>query len=138
MLALLYQANRPPVYALPNWSRAGLLSVRVEGSLYFANAEHVRDGMIELIRKQKNLHVLLIECTAMRDLEYTGMEALIDVAHDLRANGMNMWLTGLDDEPKNMLRNRMRLRRTPGVYFFSDIRQALRFYDDSHSAQQAA
>ena len=94
--------------------------------------------MIELIRKQKNLHVLLIECTAMRDLEYTGMEALIDVAHDMRANGMNMWLTGLNDEPKNMLRNRMRLRRTPGVYFFSDIRQALKFYDDSHVAQQAA
>ena len=66
------------------------------------------------------------------------MEALIDVAHDLRANGMNMWLTGLPDEPKSMLRSRMRLRRTAGVYFFSDIRQALKFYDDSHGTQQAA
>ena len=140
MLALLYQANRPPVYELRNWSRQGLLSIRVEGSLYFANSEHVRERIIELVHEHQNqeFHVLLIQSSAMRDLEYTGMEALIDIARDIRANGANLWLTGMNEEPKTMLRNRMRLRRAPGVYFFSDIRQALKFYDDSHGVQQAA
>jgi MFS superfamily sulfate permease-like transporter len=140
MLALLYQANRPPVYELRNWSRHGLLSIRVEGSLYFANSEHVRERITELFHEHQDqpIHVVLIESSAMRDLEYTGMESLIDIARELRANGANLWLTGMNDEPKGMLRHRMRLRRAPGVYFFSDIRQALKFYDDSHGARQAA
>jgi len=92
----------------------------------------------ELVKQRKNLRVLVFESTAIRDLEYTGMEALIDMARDMRANGTNLWVTGLTDEPKAMLRSRIHVRHAPGVYFFTDIRQALRFYDESHGIKQAA
>ena len=128
---MLYQANRPPIYELKNWSRPGLLSVRLEGALYFANAERVRDRITEIVEERKGLRVLLLESSAIRDLEYTGMEALIDMARDMRAKGTNLWLAGLNEEPKDMLRRRIHMQRVPGVYFFPDIRNALRFYDES-------
>jgi len=139
MLTLLYEANRPPVYELPNWNRPALLAMRMEGALHFANAERVRDRVAEALAKRPGtLRVLMLECSGIRDLEYSGMEAIVDIARDLRLFASNLWLAGLNESPKGMLRARLHIRSVPGVYCFADIRQALRFYDESNDARARA
>lgn len=66
------------------------------------------------------------------------MEAIVDIARDLRANSINLWLAGLNESPKGMLRARLHIRSVPGVHCFADIHQALRFYDESNDAQARA
>ena len=44
----------------------------------------------------------------------------------------------MNGEPKRCCATACAYAGHPVVYFFSDIRQALKFYDDSHGVQQAA
>jgi len=114
LLALLYQANRPPVYTLgrkpgTNLFRPlsaehagdetfpGLLIVRTEGRIYFANAQRVGDGMWPLIHATQP-RVLLLDCSAVPDIEYTALRMLTDAEETLREHGTTLWLAGLNPE----------------------------------------
>jgi high affinity sulfate transporter 1 len=113
LLTLFYQANHPPVYALV-YDRAGdlfrraapgetderfprLLMLGTEGRLTFANAETVRDKMRALIA-QAQPDVIILECEAIPDIEYTALLMLIEDEQDLRRRGIALWLAAVNPE----------------------------------------
>ena len=94
LLALAQQAYNPPVYALgrkrgtevfrahskehpddETWP--GLLILRIEGRLFFANAQRVGDKMRPLVEQAKP-SVVLLDCSAVFDIEYTALKMLIE------------------------------------------------------------
>jgi high affinity sulfate transporter 1 len=111
VLTLIYQANRPPVYAVAYnpaqrvFRRAGdhegdetypgLLMLRVEGRLMFANAENVGDRIRALV-EQANPRVIVLECSAILDVEYTALVALAAAEQRLRDRGVTLWLAGVN------------------------------------------
>ena len=114
LLALSYQAYDPPVYALgrkratdvfrppspehpddETWP--GLLLVRTEGRLFFANAQRVGDKMWTLIR-QAMPSVVVIDCSAIFDIEYTALKMLGEAIENLRRNGVTLWLAALSPD----------------------------------------
>lgn len=113
LVTLMYQANHPPVYALAyNREKAifrragehegdetfpGLLLLRTEGRLTFANAERVRDEMRALL-PEAGLRVVVIECSAIPDIEYTALLMLIEAERNLRERGIMLWLAGLNPD----------------------------------------
>ncbi len=111
MLTLLYQANHPPVYALA-WNRAqrifrragedasdetfaGLLRLRTEGRLYFANAANAAERMQALVA-QAQPRVIALECSAIPDIEYTALMMLTQAEQKLRARGVTLWLVAVN------------------------------------------
>jgi MFS superfamily sulfate permease-like transporter len=111
MLTLLYQANHPPVYALA-WNRAqrifrragedpsdetfaGLLMLRTEGRLYFANAANAAERMQALVA-QAQPRVIALECSAIPDIEYTALMMLTQAEQTLRARGVTLWLVAVN------------------------------------------
>lgn len=120
LLALAHQAYNPPVYALgrkrgttvfrprtpehgedETWP--GLLILRTEGRLFFANAERVADRMRPLV-DQARPRVLLLDCRAIIDIEYTALRMLVDADEKLRAEGITLWLAGLNPQVLDMVR----------------------------------
>jgi anti-anti-sigma factor len=114
LLALAQQAYNPPVYVLgrkrdTNVFRAlsqehpddetfpGLLIVRTEGRLFFANAERVGDQVRPLI-EQARPSVVLIDLSAVFDLEYTALKMLIEAEERARRDGIELWLAALNPE----------------------------------------
>jgi high affinity sulfate transporter 1 len=113
VLTLMYQANNPAVYAVV-YDREqrlfhregdneaaetfpGLLILRVEGRLMFANAEHVGDEMRALLAAaQPPPRVLVLECSAILDIEYTALVALAAAEQRLRGRGVELWLAGVN------------------------------------------
>jgi SulP family sulfate permease len=113
MLTLMYQANHPTVYALA-WNRAqrmfrragddpddetfpGLLILRTEGRLYFANAANVGEKMQALVAQtQPPPQVIVLECSAIPDIEYTALVMLTEAEQKLRARGISLWLTTIN------------------------------------------
>jgi len=114
LLALAYQAYDPRVYALgrkrgtdvfrppspehpddETWP--GLLLVRPEGRLFFANAQRVGDKIWTLIREAKP-SVLVLDCSAVFDIEYTALKMLGDADEILRRNGITLWLAALSPD----------------------------------------
>jgi len=114
LLALAQQAYNPPVYALgrkrgtqafrahskehpddETWP--GLLILRTEGRLFFANAQRVADQMRPLIDQAKP-SVVLLDCSAVFDIEYTAVKMLIEGEERLRQEGIALWLAALNPE----------------------------------------
>jgi sulfate permease, SulP family len=113
MLTIMYQANHPPVYEVAyNKSKdvfrrlgendddqtiTGLLMLRTEGRLTFANAANIEPKMHELIQ-QSNARVIVLECSAIPDIEYTALLILIDAEKKLRARGVRFCLAALNPD----------------------------------------
>ena len=55
----------------------GLLMVRPEGRLVFANAQHVGDQMMALIERERP-HGVAFDCSAIPDIEYSALKLLIE------------------------------------------------------------
>lgn len=113
ILTLFYQANHPPVYAIAYnremsvFRRAGehdddetfpgLLILRTEGRLTFANAANVADKMRALV-EQANPRVVVLECSGIPDIEYTALAMLTEAEQNLRARGITLWLAAINPD----------------------------------------
>jgi high affinity sulfate transporter 1 len=114
LLSLAHQAYDPPVYAVgrkrgtqvfralskehpddETWP--GLLILRTEGRLFFANAQRVGDKMRPLVQRAKP-SVLLLDCSAVTDIEYTAVKMLTEAEENLRGQGVALWLAALNPE----------------------------------------
>jgi len=111
LLALAMQAYRTPVYALARkpgttvfraigtehpgdeqWP--GLLMVRVEGRVFFANAQGIGDQMWPLVEHSKP-KVVVLDCRAVTDLEFTALKMLAEAEQKLRLAGTELWLAAM-------------------------------------------
>ena len=119
LVALGYQASTPAVYELvrtPGTSRfrprsrehpedesyPGLLMVRVEGRLFFGNAEHVLELTARLV-DAANPRVLVLDCSAIFDLEYSALKMMAEAEHRARSRGGELWLAGLNPRARQVV-----------------------------------
>jgi anti-anti-sigma factor len=72
-----------------------LLILRPEGRIFFANAEHIAEKMRRLA-DEANPTVVAIDLSAVPDLEYTALKALVEGERRQRDRGVRVWLVGLN------------------------------------------
>jgi high affinity sulfate transporter 1 len=99
----------------------GLLILKTEGMVHFANAQRIGDLMWRLIDEHKP-RVLLLDCSAIPDLEYTALKMLTEAEKRLQQSGITLWLAGLNPEPLLLIQNSA-LGKTlgrPRMYFNVD------------------
>ncbi|MCE3003945.1 MAG: STAS domain-containing protein [Xanthomonadaceae bacterium] len=142
MLTLIYQANHPPVYVVAYnrehgiFRRAGehredelidgLLMLRTEGRLTFANAANAQEKMQALAAStQPPPRVIVLECSAIPDIEYTALLMLIEGERKQRERGVELWLAGLNPGVERVI-DRSALGQTLGPgRRFHNLRLAL-------------
>ncbi|GJD59846.1 putative sulfate transporter [Methylobacterium dankookense] len=78
----------------------GLLILRPEGRLYFANAQNVADRIRALIA-QHEPRVVVLDLSRVPDIEYSALQMLQEGA---RRTGANVWLVGLNPSVLDMVR----------------------------------
>ena len=112
LLALAQQAYSPAVYAIgrkrnthvfrqlssehpddETWP--GLLIVRVEGRVFFANAQRIGDKLWPLVEQAKP-STMVIDCSSIIDIEYTALKMLADAEEKLQREGVRLWLAALN------------------------------------------
>ena len=111
LVALAQQTANPPVYVLgrkpgtnvfrprtpehpDDDSFPGLLLLRLEGRLFFLNAERVAEKIRALIAEAKP-KVVLLDLSAVFDLEYSALKMLVEAERRNRKDGAKLWLVGL-------------------------------------------
>jgi MFS superfamily sulfate permease-like transporter len=72
----------------------GLLILRTEGRIHFANAQRVGADMWARVNAV-NPRVVILDLRAVPDLEYTALKALTEAEAKLRAAGVELWLSAL-------------------------------------------
>ncbi len=75
----------------------GLLILRPVGRLFFANAPSVSDTIRPIIEQAKP-SVVLLDCRAVLDIEYTALKMLTEAEERLRGEGIELWLAGCNPE----------------------------------------
>jgi MFS superfamily sulfate permease-like transporter len=112
LVGLAYQVADPPVYVLgrkpgtnifrprskehpEDETFPGLLLLRLEGRVFFANAENIGEKLRQFIT-EANPKVVAIDLSAVFDLEYTALKALSEGERRSRNRGVLLWLTGLN------------------------------------------
>jgi len=121
LLSLLQQTYDPPVYAVgrkpgtdvfrplsdehpQDETLPGLLMLRVEGRLYFGNAQRVSEKIRPLIERTKPT-VVVIDCSAVTDIEYTALKMLTEAEERSRHDGVTLWLAALNPDVRNMVQH---------------------------------
>ena len=146
VLTLVYQANHPLVYTVRRKSGTdlfrpysvdhpgdealpGLLIVRTEGRMTFASMPHARERMAALI-KEAHPRVVILDCSAIPDFEYTALCTLIRAEEKMREGGITLWLSALNPLALNMVR-RSPLGQALGTErMFFDLRDAVKAYEN--------
>jgi anti-anti-sigma factor len=112
LVALAAQVSDPPVYVLgrkpgtnvfrprtdehpEDESFPGLLILRLEGRIFFANAERISQKIRPLIEAAKP-DVVIFDLSGVFDLEYTAHKVLMEAEQRHREAGIMLWLVGLN------------------------------------------
>jgi MFS superfamily sulfate permease-like transporter len=140
LLTLMYQANHPPVYPVAYnrekdiFRRAGehdkdetfpgFLMLRTEGRLTFANAANAYEKVQGLVA-QARPRVIVLECSAIPDIEYTALIMLTEAEKTMRAHGVTFWLAAVNPDLFKTI-ERSSLGKTLGhERMFFDLHKAL-------------
>jgi sulfate permease, SulP family len=114
MVSLLRQANDPAVHTLgrkrgtdvfrPRSSDhpddevfAGILILRPEGRIYFANAQRVADKIMALVEAHQP-SIVVLDLGAVPDIEYTGVKTLTEMEASMRRSGRRLVLAALNPD----------------------------------------
>jgi len=152
--ALAYQVADPPVHVLgrkpgtnvfrPRTAEhpedetfPGLLLLRPEGRIFFANAEQIAAKMRPLVADLKP-EVVALDLGGVFDLEYTALKMLTEAEERQRAAGVTFWLVGLNPGVLAMVQ-RSALGRTLGrERMFFNLEQAVARYQAAHAGKGPA
>jgi SulP family sulfate permease len=114
LVSIAYQTANPPVYSLgrkpgsnvfrrlsdqhpEDETFPGLLLMRVEGRIFFGNAERIADQMRPLVAAAEP-RVVALDLSRVPDLEYTALKMLTEAEKRQRDRGVMLWLVGLNPE----------------------------------------
>ena len=75
----------------------GLLMLRVEGRVFFANVAAIGEKIKRLV-DQAQPRVVALDLSGVSDLEYTALKMLTEAEQQRRREGMALWLVGLGPE----------------------------------------
>ena len=119
LLALMFHANLRPVMVLgrkpgtdvfrprskehpEDETFPGLLLLKTEGVIHFANAQRIEELMSRLVDEYKP-QAVVIDCSAIPDFEYTALKMLTDAERKLQQSGVSLSLAALNPEPLQLI-----------------------------------
>ena len=81
----------------------GVLAVRVEAPLFFANADYVRDRVTELAADVDHLRLVILDGRSTPSIDLTAVEMLVQLKTDLRELGVDLVLAGNIGQVRDVL-----------------------------------
>lgn len=119
IVALAYQVANPHLHVLgrkpgtnvfrprseehpEDESFEGMLMLRPEGRIFFANAEQLAHK-VRLHVEEEHPRIVVLDMRAVFDLEYTALKMLIEAEKKNRERGIRVWLVGMNPDVHSMV-----------------------------------
>jgi len=77
--------------------------IRVDGPLYFANAQLLQDRLLELAERREALTAVVLDASAINDIDADGAHALRDAREQLAARGVALHLATVRGPVRDLL-----------------------------------
>jgi MFS superfamily sulfate permease-like transporter len=104
----------------------------MEGRLTFANGANARDKM-RALADQAQPRVIVLECSAIPDIEYTALVSLTEAEENLRARGINLWLASVNPDLLKVIERSALGQALGHERMFFDLFKALETYRAAES-----
>jgi SulP family sulfate permease len=98
---------------------ANIVSLRVDESLYFANASYLEDKIYRLIADNPALEHVILQCTAINEIDMSALEALEAIDHRLTEQGIDLNLSEVKGPVMDTLRKSDFLDHLSGRVFLT-------------------
>ena len=115
----------------------GLLSIRIDESLYFANARYLEDLLIDQMAQNPGLTDVVLMCSAVNAVDMSALESLEAIEHRLRDNGIRLHLSEVKGPVMDKLKHTDFLKHLSGEVYLSQ-HQAIRAIVETRSLRAAA
>ncbi|WP_284163347.1 sulfate permease [Frigidibacter sp. SD6-1] len=99
----------------------GILSIRVDESLYFANTRALEDRILAEVADRSALKHVILMCPAVNDIDASALESLEAINHRLKDAGVLFHLTEVKGPVMDRLGRSLFLRDLSGQVFLSQI-----------------
>lgn len=96
-----------------------LLSLRVDESLYFANARFLENCVNDAVATHPQLRHLVLQCSAVNSIDASALESLEAIEHRLRSAGIALHLSEVKGPVMDRLKNTEFLRHLGGKVFLT-------------------
>ena len=96
-----------------------IVSLRVDESLYFANASYLEDKVYRLIADDPELEHVILQCTAINEVDMSALEALEAIDHRLSEQGIKLNLSEVKGPVMDALRKTEFLDHLSGKVFLT-------------------
>jgi SulP family sulfate permease len=142
LLVMLRQTTRPHVAVLgripgtPNFRNVerspdavtspGIVIVRVDAPLYFANAEYLKEKLRGVEASRAGLRVLIIDASSVNDLDSSGDRALHEIADDFSSRGIDLYMASVKGLVLDVMRRSGFYRHLGADHFFLSTDEAVR------------
>jgi high affinity sulfate transporter 1 len=153
VIALAYQVANPNVYVLGRKPKTtlfrprsaehpddelvpGLLLVRLEGRLFFFNAERVGDKLRALLAETQP-RVVVLDLSAVFDLEYSALKMLIDAEARQRSGKVQLWLAALQPDVLAVVKRSPLGEALGSERMFSSLESAVERFRTQHGVANA-
>jgi MFS superfamily sulfate permease-like transporter len=154
LLGLSSQAANPPVHVVgrkrgedvlrplspdnpDDETFEGLLILRPEGRLFFANAQQVGDRVQELVA-QHTPSVLVLDLSRVFDIEYSALQMMMEGERRYTGEGITVWLAGLNPDVLAYIRSSGFADHLGRERLFTNTRAAISHYLDAFAKSQGS
>ncbi len=96
-----------------------LVSLRIDESLYFANASYLEDYIYQWIADNDRIQHVILQCTAVNEIDMSALEALEAIDHRLREQGITLNLSEVKGPVMDALSSVDFIQRLSGRVFLS-------------------
>jgi SulP family sulfate permease len=96
-----------------------LVSLRVDESLYFANARALEDRINDLVAERPQLKHVVLQCSAINDIDASALESLEAIDHRLRDAGLRLHLSEVKGPVMDRLQATEFVARLSGKIYLS-------------------
>lgn len=99
--------------------------VRFDGPLFFANASFLEDQITDKMMAMKKLQHIILVCNGINDIDASGEEALSLIVDNVRSAGLEISLTGVNEQVMEVLKRTHLLEKIGEDRIFVDADTAL-------------
>lgn len=119
-------------------TRSDILSLRIDESLYFANASFVESRLYALLDERPDTRHVILMCTAVNEIDLSALEALESINSQLRDRGVTLHLSEVKGPVMDVLRHTHFLEELSGKIFMSQhhaVKHVMAVEDEAHKDQ---
>jgi SulP family sulfate permease len=95
------------------------VSIRVDESLYFANASYLESAVYAIVAGRSDLRHIILQCTAVNEIDLSALETLEQVDHRLREQGIALHLSEVKGPVMDALRRTDFIEHLSGQVYLS-------------------